>query len=196
MQKELGAGLRWPVIADRDPVPSRRRGPTRRRRCRIPRARWREVRFAVLDFETTGLRPSSDEIVSFATFPIELGRVRVAGGRYRLVRPRRMPGAESIRIHGLRPADLEHAPPLEDVLDELLEAITGRAIVAHVAAVERGFLGAALARHGLELRNPIVDTAALAAELSGRRSLGGPRGALGPGAVVPAAGPPPAPRRR
>ena len=38
-------------------------------------------------------------------------------------------------------------------------------MVAHVAAVERGFLEAALAEHGSELRNPIVDTAVLDREL-------------------------------
>ncbi len=127
--------------------------------------RWREVGFAAIDFETTGLKPTSDEIVSFATVPIEDGRVTIAGSRYRLVRPRRMPDGENIRIHGLRPTDLENAPPFQGVLDELLDAITGRVLVAHVAAVERGFLGAALSEQGLELRNPIVDTAALAQEL-------------------------------
>jgi DNA polymerase-3 subunit epsilon len=38
-----------------------------------------------------------------------------------------------------------------------------------VAAVERSFLGAALAEHRLPLRNPVVDTAALALELGRRR---------------------------
>ena len=41
--------------------------------------------------------------------------------------------------------------------------------MAHVASVERGFLAAALQAHGLRLVNPIVDTAALAAELFRRR---------------------------
>ena len=76
-----------------------------------------------------------------------------------------MPDADTIRIHGLREADLADAPPLDEVLDGLLEALTGRALVAHVAAVERGFLDAALSERGLELRNPIVDTAALDREL-------------------------------
>jgi DNA polymerase-3 subunit epsilon len=76
-----------------------------------------------------------------------------------------MPDAETIRIHGLREADLAGAPPLSDLLDDLLAEITGVAIVAHVAAVERGFLVAALAESGLKLRNPIIDTAALDAEL-------------------------------
>jgi DNA polymerase-3 subunit epsilon len=80
-----------------------------------------------------------------------------------------MPEAETIRIHGLRSADLVDAPPLSAVLDELVEALTGRVLVAHVAEIERGFLGAAFELHGLRLVNPVVDTAALAAELFRRR---------------------------
>ena len=126
---------------------------------------WREANFAVVDFETTGLDHSADEIISFAAVTVAQGRVSVADVRYELVRPNRMPDAESIRIHGLREADLEDAPPLRDRLDGLLEAITGRPIVAHVATVERKFLSAALAERGLEVRNPFVDTAALDREL-------------------------------
>lgn len=128
-----------------------------------PSMSWRDVTFSVIDFETTGLNPGADEIISFATVTVAEGRVSLADARYRLLRPRRMPEGESIRVHGLRPVDLEDAPSLAEALDELLEAITGRALVAHVAAVERGFLGAALAEHEIALRNSIVDTAALAA---------------------------------
>ncbi len=67
-------------------------------------------------------------------------------------------------------------------------------------AVERGFLGAALAEHGLELLNPLVDTAALDRELRRlRRHAAGrsaTRSALGDGPRARAARPPPAPRRR
>lgn len=126
---------------------------------------WREAVFTVLDFETTGLDPSSHEIISFATVPVAQGRVSLADTRYELVRPLRMPDAESIRIHGLREADLEVAAPLADHLDGLMAALMDRSIVAHVAAVERGFLGAALAERGLEVRNPFIDTASLDREL-------------------------------
>ena len=134
-----------------------------------PSMGWRDVTFGVIDLETTGLNPGSDEIISFAFVTVAGGRVRLADVRHQLVRPHRMPDGESIRIHGLRPADLEDAPPLSEILDGLLEAITGRALVAHIAAVERSFLSAALEEYGLSLRNPIVDTAALAVEL-GRRT--------------------------
>jgi len=134
-----------------------------------PSTPWRRATYSVIDLETTGLDPASDEIISYATVTVAEGRVSLADARYQLISPRRLPGGETIRIHGLRESDLADAPPLSEALDGLLEAITGRALVAHVAAVERGFLSAALAGHGLELRNPIVDTAALALRLSRRR---------------------------
>jgi DNA polymerase-3 subunit epsilon len=140
-----------------------------------PETPWREATFSAIDFETTGLDSGSDEIISFATVTVDQGRVSLADARYRLVRPRHMPGGETIRIHGLRESDLAKAPPLSEVLVELLEAITGRVLIAHVAAVETSFLAVGLAERGLRLRNPVVDTAALAAELQRRRrrSLGG-----------------------
>lgn len=130
---------------------------------------WREADFTVVDLETTGLDASVNEIVSFATVAVSGGRVTLADARYELVRPQRMPDGDTIRIHGLREADLIDAPPLSQHLAELLDAFTGRVLVAHVAAIERAFLRAALAAGGLPLRNPIVDTAALAVELSRMR---------------------------
>jgi DNA polymerase III subunit epsilon len=130
-----------------------------------PSTPWREASFAVIDFETSGLDPVTDEIIAFATVTVAQGRVRLADARYQLVRPARMPGAESIRIHGLRENDLAAAPPLAEVLDGLLEAITGRVLVAHVAAVDEGFLDAALRGYGVSLRGGAIDTSALAIKL-------------------------------
>ena len=142
-----------------------------------PDVPWRQAEFCVVDLETTGLDASRDEIISFAALQIAGGRMR-ADVVYRLVRPHRMPDAETIRIHGLRPADLDDAPALEDVLDELLGALAGRVLVAHVAEVERAFLSAALREHGLKLSNPLADTAALGVRLMRRRHQA-PAGRLG-----------------
>jgi DNA polymerase III subunit epsilon len=131
-----------------------------------PRAPWREVSFSVIDLETNGLDPAVDEIISFAAVTVAGGKVRLDETRYELIRPRRMPGPDTIRIHGLRETDLADAPTLPERIDALLEALTGRVLVAHIAAIETGFLGAALETQGLELRNPVVDTAGLAIELS------------------------------
>ena len=134
---------------------------------------WRQAEFCVVDLETTGLDPDRDEIISFASIGIANGRISLTDQVLQLVHPDRMPEAESIRIHGLRETDLADAPPLEEAIARMLQALAGKALVAHVAAVESGFLGRALGTVDLELRNPIVDTAAMAAELRrrGRRSL-------------------------
>jgi DNA polymerase III subunit epsilon len=139
-----------------------------------PTTPWREAEFCVIDLEMTGLDPEVDEIISFAALQIVGGRLRLDKLCYQLIRPRRMPDAETIRIHGLRGSDLVDAPALSHVLDELLEAVTGKALVAHVAQVERAFLDTALQGHGLRLLNPVIDTAALAAELLRHRGQPAP----------------------
>jgi DNA polymerase-3 subunit epsilon len=140
---------------------------------------WRDAEFSVIDLETTGLDSERDEIISYAAVQIADGRVRLNDVRYQRIRPRRMPDGETIRIHGLRRADLVDAPPLHEVLDGLLEAMTGKALVAHFAEIERSFLSAALYTRGLKLVNPIIDTTALAAELFRRRGRPLDSGSIG-----------------
>jgi DNA polymerase III subunit epsilon len=137
-----------------------------------PATPWREARYAVVDLETTGLDPRRDEIVSYASIPVEDGRVMVGGAKTALVRPARMPEAETIRIHGLRPADLADAATLPEVLDLVLESLTRRVLVAHVAWVERGFLAAALKGAGLRLAEPVLDTSSLARHVLAPEELG------------------------
>lgn len=136
---------------------------------------WREAAFSVVDLELTGLDPASDEIISFAVVTVSGGKVRLDDALYELVRPNQMPDWDTIRIHGLREVDLEEAPPLDDLMDRLLETLTGRPIVAHVAEVERSFLEAAVSPLGTELQNPIIDTASLGLELSRLQQRAPPR---------------------
>jgi DNA polymerase-3 subunit epsilon len=133
---------------------------------------WREARYAVVDLETTGLDSRTDEIVSFAAVPIDAGRITVGAVSTLTIRPSHMPRAQTIRIHGLRPKDLAEAPELPDVLDDILEALTGRVLVAHAAWVERGFLTKALKEAGVRLRGLVVDTAALFRRAEGREAKG------------------------
>jgi DNA polymerase III subunit epsilon len=137
----------------------------RQARPSYPATPWRRARFSVVDLETTGLDPRRDEIISFASVPVDEGRVVVGEVRSAIVRPSRMPEAETIRIHGLRPSDLVGAPALVDAIEPIVESLTGRVVVAHAAWVERAFLGAALHAVGLRLAEPVLDTAGLARHL-------------------------------
>ncbi len=53
---------------------------------------WRQAAFCVLDLETTGLLAPDDEIIAFATMPVDGGRARVRDAHSRLVRPGACPG--------------------------------------------------------------------------------------------------------
>jgi DNA polymerase III subunit epsilon len=128
-----------------------------------PRTPWRAARFVVVDLETTGLDPDEDEIIAFASLDVDEGRVRMASQRLVFVRPERSAPPESVRIHGLRDADLAGAPPLQAVLGDLLDALAGRTLVAHAAWVEQGFLRSAFARAGVAFRGSVVDTMAVGA---------------------------------
>jgi DNA polymerase-3 subunit epsilon len=132
---------------------------------------WREAAYAVVDLETTGLDPKQDEIISFAAVPIDAGRITVGAVSTLMIRPSRMPEAETIRIHGLRPQDLAEAQELPAVLDSILEALTGRVLVAHAAWVERGFLSEAIKEAGVRLRRPVIDTVALFRRAQGQSAV-------------------------
>jgi DNA polymerase-3 subunit epsilon len=127
-----------------------------------------------VDLETTGLDARSDELISFAAIPVDEGRVRPGGLVTGLVRPRRMPRADTMRIHGLRPADLETAPMLPAALDRMLAALCGRLLVAHVARIEEQFLDDGFRGHGVRLRGEAIDTARLAEAVLGPDPAGDP----------------------
>jgi DNA polymerase-3 subunit epsilon len=93
-----------------------------------------------LDFEATGLDGRVDHVLSFGVVPIDGGRVRLEESLYRIVKPPIELPPESIVIHGIRPDDVADAPQLEAVADQLLEALTGRTLVAHAAWIELSFL--------------------------------------------------------
>jgi DNA polymerase III subunit epsilon len=122
---------------------------------------WRETGFAVVDLETTGLDARRNEIISWSVVPVDDGRIRADAARYGLARPQIMPEQRSIVVHGILPADLASAPTAEEAMDELLEAVAGRVVVAHAAWFERAFLSRAAARRGVRWRSPMIDTSVI-----------------------------------
>lgn len=123
---------------------------------------WREVSYAVVDLETTGLDLRRDTIASYGAAVIEGGRMIAARNTYGLVHPDCALTPASIAIHTLRPCDLVDAPPLSEAVAVLDELLTGRILVAHAAWVEESFLARAFTQHGKSWGPFIIDTAAMA----------------------------------
>ena len=125
-----------------------------------------------LDFETTGLDPHRHGIVSIGLVPMDSRRIYCAQGREWLVKPRKLLTADSVTLHGITHSQIEDAPDLLLILDDLLAQLQGRIVVAHHGAIERDFLSAALlARIGEEIVLPLIDTMQLEARLQ-QQSLG------------------------
>ena len=102
-----------------------------------------EVGYAVIDLETTGLSPAADSI-------IEVGIVLLDpdGATQRswstLVDPGASVDVGPTFIHGLVAEDLIGAPALPEIADLLVRDLAGRAVVAHNARFDVGFLTQAL----------------------------------------------------
>lgn len=103
-------------------------------------------RLLALDVETTGLVPGRDHVVSVGWVPVDGDRLDLAGARRFVVRGDD-PGAAA-DIHGLTHHDLAAGTPLPEVLAELRRALEGRALLAHHATFDLGFLQAAFREVG------------------------------------------------
>jgi len=122
---------------------------------------WRDVRFTVIDVETTGLHLKTDEIVSIGAVDIVGGCVDNATSWYQLVCPRQAIDVEAIKTHGLTRDELAAAPDIADMADTIHERVRDAVPVAHAAWIERNFIDRALAPLGCRTPRQWVDTAAL-----------------------------------
>lgn len=129
------------------------------------RGNWRDATYCVIDVETTGLDLRRDSIVSIGTACIRNGRIIGSENYYSLIRPASPISVASMRIHCLRPADVEDAPAMREIGQLIARQLSGRIVVAHAAWIERAFLKRLLRQAGTRFTAPVIDTAALARAL-------------------------------
>lgn len=129
---------------------------------------WRDAELVALDFETTTADPRRAEPLSAGWVGIAGGRVVCGDADYTLVRhPGEVP-VSSMRVHGLLPGQLLDGLPPEDLAAWLAEAVDGRVLVAHGAALERALLD----RLGVPYAG-VVDTLALVRAVDARAGRSG-----------------------
>jgi len=126
-----------------------------------------------LDFETTGLNPEYDDIISIGAIPMDSRRIFLGQSRYWVLKPASKLRADTIPIHGITHSDIAQAPDLMDVLPGLLKMMTNRVVVAHCAGIESSFLSAALQyRIGEGIVFPAIDTMGIERHFSNNQHLG------------------------
>ena len=122
-----------------------------------------QLELLALDLETTGLDPRTDHVLQLGWVPVAGGCVLLAGAHEHRVRPPEgVDVGSSATLHRLTDDDLADAAPLPELLPLLLGALQGRVLLAHHAALEVDFVGAAtVAAYGARPPLTVVDTLAL-----------------------------------
>ena len=132
-----------------------------------------DIEFLALDFETTGLDPIKDDIITIGLVPFTLNRIFMNRARHWTVRPRKQLNEESVVIHGITHDDVLNAPDFSEVIPEILDAMSGHIMVVHYQRIEREFLDRALkARFNEGIEFPVIDTMLLESGIQ-KRICGG-----------------------
>jgi DNA polymerase III subunit epsilon len=126
-----------------------------------PSAGW-----AVIDVETSGFRPGQARIISLAALGLDADG-RVEQSVVSLLNPGVDPGPT--HVHGLTAAMLEDQPQFADIVDDVVEVLRGRTLVAHNVAFDYSFLAAEAEIADAELP---VDSVMCTVELARRLELG------------------------
>ena len=124
--------------------------------------RLEDVEFLALDLEATGLDFDSDEILSVGFTIIRNMNVILSESKYFLVRPEQDIPEETAVVHGILDDESASGLELQEALDIILEALTGRVLLAHHTNIECNFLNRACQKvYGCDVVFPIVDTYAM-----------------------------------
>ena len=127
------------------------------------------MRQIILDTETTGLEPEQGHRI------IEIGCVEIFNRRktgrsfHRYLRPDRQVDRGAMQVHGITNEFLATQPRFAEVVDELLEFISGAQLIIHNAAFDVAFLDAELKRlpvmRTIASLCPVLDTLPLARKM-------------------------------
>lgn len=117
------------------------------------------LRYVVLDTELTSLDPVSNRVVSIGAIAMEGAKIRLGEHLYRVVNPGVDVPAETVLVHGLRPADVVQGSAPSEAVAELMNFTSGAVIVGHFLGMDLSALRKEVAGDPKALAGPAVDTA-------------------------------------
>ena len=122
----------------------------------------KDVKFAVLDTETTGLSPATGGKICELAISISQNGQKIEEFST-LLNPQMPMHPEVIAIHGITNEMVKDAPVFADIVPQLLDLLDGCVLVAHNADFDLSFLRGEMEHCGLHFPNyPILDTLKLA----------------------------------
>jgi len=109
------------------------------------------LKFCVIDLETTGGNPETEKIIEIGMVKIE--NRKITEERSFLVNPQKEIPDFVQKLTGIRKADVEHSPKIEEVIDEIIQFIGDTILVAHNTSFDIPFLNGVLKK----LQRPSMD---------------------------------------
>jgi len=115
-----------------------------------------------LDFETTGLNPVKDQLLSIGCVNLEHGKIKLNSCHHEIIRTIGQLQKQNVCIHLITDAEKERGQELKAAVDKLLRIIAGKPLLVHYARIESGFLKEACRQiYGVTPPLMIIDTLAL-----------------------------------
>ncbi|MFN7001892.1 MAG: exonuclease domain-containing protein [Roseinatronobacter sp.] len=141
---------------------------SKERNAVVLESRLEDLTYVVFDTETTGLTPSSDEIVQIAAVRVVNGR-RVRREVFdTLVDPQRPIPASSTEVHGITEEMIKGAPTIAEAGKRFHDFARGAVLVAHNAPFDMEFLRRHEQDIGVSFDHPVLDTVLLSAVVYGQ----------------------------
>lgn len=103
-----------------------------------------DLRFIVLDLETTGLNPAKDKVIAIGAVAVDRMAIPLSDQFDLILRRPELDISETVLIHGIGPEALTRGHETRDALLRLLEWMNGDPIMAFHSAFDRKFLEKAL----------------------------------------------------
>jgi DNA polymerase-3 subunit epsilon len=129
------------------------------------------VPLLALDFETSGLNVSEDSILSVGYVAINDGEIRLSTACHRLIKSNQALPEENVVIHKITDDIAATGESLGDVIGGLLQALSGKVMLAHHAKIETEFLKQACMKlYGISPEFPVIDTMKIARQWFERRN--------------------------
>ena len=124
---------------------------------------WKTAKIVSLDFETSGLDPQQDKLLSYGCVEIERGSILFGSAGHEYIRSADLIPESSAVIHHITDDTARAGRPLKEVLPLLLERLSGKLLLVHYRRIELGFLDAVCrAFYGSPFVIPTIDTLELA----------------------------------
>lgn len=118
--------------------------------------------YVCLDCETTGLNPKKDEILSIGAVHIKDNKILMRKTFNIFVKPSQNVNAEAIKIHQIRPVDLQNAVDPKIAILDLLDFIGSRPIVGYYIKFDIAMISKYTKKYiGIKLPNESIEVSSM-----------------------------------